>query len=78
MSTENADGREIKRFVLAITTARTRRGRYMKTATLFVSLISSLLIPMGVLVIYYLWKHGNQILDEQRGVIRQGMSTGEA
>lgn len=78
MSTENADGREIKRFVLAITTARTRRGRYMKAATLFVSLISSLLIPMGVLVIYYLWKHGNQILDEQRGAVRQGLSSGEA
>ena len=26
----------------------------------------------------HLWKHGNQILDEQRGAIRQGMSTGEA
>ncbi|MHB8212012.1 MAG: hypothetical protein ACYDDP_11845 [Acidithiobacillus sp.] len=64
MSVENSDGKEIRNVVLAITTARTRRGRYLKLITFFVSFIASLLIPMGVIVIYYLWKHGNNILNE--------------
>ena len=71
MGIENSDGKEIRNVVLAITTARTRRGRYLKVITLFVSFISSLLIPMGVIVIYYLWKHGNKILNEGRERVGQ-------
>jgi hypothetical protein len=71
MGVENSDGKEIRNVVLAITTARTRRGRYLKVITLFVSFISSLLIPMGIIVIYFLWKHGNKILNEGRERVGQ-------
>ncbi len=71
MSVENSDGKEIRNVVLAITTARTRRGRYLKVITLFASFIASLLIPVGVIVIYFLWKHGNKILNENRERVGQ-------
>ena len=61
MGIENSDGKEIRNVVLAIITARTGWGRRLKVITFFVSFIASLLIPMGVIVIYYLWKHGNNI-----------------
>ncbi|MHB1632870.1 hypothetical protein [Acidithiobacillus sp.] len=79
MGIENSDGKEIRNVVLAIITARTGWGRRLKVITFFVSFIASLLIPMGVIVIYYLWKHGNNILNEhgERVSLTYGISTGE-
>ena len=71
MGVENSDGKEIRNIILAITTARTRRGRYLKVVTLFASFVASLLIPMGVIVIYFLWKHGNKIINENRERVGQ-------
>lgn len=47
--------------------------------TFFVSFIISLLIPLGVIVIYFLWKHGNNILNNNGASIRlnYGISAGE-
>lgn len=82
MSVENSDGKELRKVALAIGTARTRWGRNLKIATFFVTFVLTLLIPMGVIVIYYLWKHGNQILQEKETVLapsalNYGSSTGE-
>ncbi|MBU2833672.1 MULTISPECIES: hypothetical protein [Acidithiobacillus] len=79
MGIENPDGKEIKNVILAITTARTGWGRRLKMITFFVSFIISLLIPLGVIVIYFLWKHGNNILNNNGASIRlnYGISAGE-
>ena len=66
MDRENTDGREIRNFFLAIAAAHTRRGRYLKVTTFLISFISSLLIPMGVVAIYFLWKHGDKMMREER------------
>ncbi len=66
MGRENTDGREIRNFFLAIAAAHTRRGRYLKVTTFLISFISSLLIPMGVVVIYFLWKHGDKMMREAK------------
>ncbi len=71
MSVENSDGKELKNVALAIGTARTRWGRNLKIVTFFVTFVLTLLIPMGVIVIYYLWKHGAQIIRERESVAAQ-------
>ncbi|MBU2737795.1 hypothetical protein [Acidithiobacillus concretivorus] len=68
MSVENSDGKELRNVALAIGTARTRWGHYLKVTTFFITFVLTLLIPMGVIVIYYLWKHGAQIISEREAL----------
>lgn len=83
MSVENSDGKELRSVALAIGTARTRWGHYLKVTAFFITFVLTLLIPMGVIVIYYLWKHGAQIISEREAltvsasVLDYGNSTGE-
>ncbi len=84
MSVENSDGKELRNVALAIGTARTRWGRNLKIIIFFFTFVLTLLIPMGVIVIYYLWKHGDRILRENdmaapaAAPLDYGRSTGDA
>ncbi len=84
MSVENSDGKELRNVALAIGTARTRWGHHLKVITFFITFVLTLLIPMGVIIIYYLWKHGAQIISEREAltvssatILDYGNSTGE-
>ena len=61
-----SDGLELKGILRTIGTARTPLGGSMKMIALYLAFIVSLLVPMGVLLIYWLWKHGSKIQEERR------------
>jgi len=61
-----SDGLELKEILRTIGTARTPLGGRMKMIALYLAFLFSLLVPMGVLIIYWLWKHGAKIQEEQR------------
>lgn len=41
--------------------ARTRRGRIFKATVFWITLPTMFVIPLGPLVLYYMWKHGKNI-----------------
>ena len=41
--------------------ARTRGGRIVKASVFWVTLIVMFVIPLGPLVLYFLWRHGDRI-----------------
>ena len=41
--------------------AKTRPGRVFKLVVFWLSVIGMFVVPLGVLVIYFLWRHGNAI-----------------
>ncbi|MGC8467018.1 MAG: hypothetical protein ACP5D5_08650 [Acidithiobacillus sp.] len=63
---KNSDGLELKEILRTIGTARTPLGGRLKMVALYLAFIFSLLVPMGVLLIYWLWKHGAKIQEERR------------
>lgn len=44
--------------------ARTRRGRIFKTTVFWMSFFALFVIPLGAVVLYFLWKHGDRIAAE--------------
>jgi hypothetical protein len=59
-------------------------GSSSESDTFFITFVLTLLIPMGVIIIYYLWKHGAQIISEREAltvssatILDYGNSTGE-
>lgn len=41
--------------------AKTRLGKVFKTVVFWVSLMGMFVIPLGAVVLYFLWKHGNEL-----------------
>lgn len=44
--------------------ARTRSGKIFKVTAFWVALAGLFVIPLGTIVLYYLWKHGDRIAAE--------------
>ncbi|AOV16458.1 hypothetical protein BJI67_04660 [Acidihalobacter aeolianus] len=45
--------------------AKTRAGRVFKLVVFWTVLFVTFVVPLGVLVIYHLWRHGNAVAEAQ-------------
>lgn len=41
--------------------AKTQAGRIFKQIVFWIAVIGMFVIPLGVLVLYFLWRHGNSV-----------------
>lgn len=44
--------------------ARTRGGRIFKISLFWITFFGMFIVPVGPLVLYYMWRHGNRIAME--------------
>ena len=44
--------------------ARTPAGKTFKIVAFWVAFVTTFFVPLGVLVFYYLWKHGDRIAND--------------
>jgi hypothetical protein len=49
--------------------ARTRRGRILKTTLFWITLFVMFVIPLGPIVLYFMWKHGDRVAAENAAAL---------
>ncbi|WP_455384671.1 hypothetical protein [Acidihalobacter prosperus] len=58
------EDKQLASAVQKIFLARTRRGRIFKATVFWITLFVMFVVPLGPLVLYYMWRHGNRIAME--------------
>ncbi|AOU98750.1 hypothetical protein BI364_12945 [Acidihalobacter yilgarnensis] len=60
-----SDSLDAKQALHTALLAKTRAGRVFKLIVFWIAVIGMFVIPLGVLALYFLWKHGNAVAVAQ-------------